>query len=73
MYLKANSDAVSVYDLHVVDHSEIERDLKSDTYFTYWTMSRAGLTQFFESPADAIGPGKFVVYFLFFTNLPPPF
>ena len=58
LYLKANNDAVSVYDLHIVDHSEIERDLKSNSYFTYWTMSRAGLTQFFESPADAIGPGK---------------
>jgi hypothetical protein len=57
LYLKSNSDAVSVYDLHVVDHSEIESDLKSNSYFTYWTMSRAGLTQFFESPADAIGPG----------------
>ena len=76
LYLKSNSDAVSVYDLHVVDHSEIERDLKSNTYFSYWTMSRAGLTQFFESPADALGPGKSVSFLLLsFTYLlcaPPP-
>ena len=56
LYLKADNDAVSVYDLHVVDHSEIVRDQKSGQPGSYWTMSRAGLTQFFHVVPDAIGP-----------------
>ena len=56
LYLKADSGAVSVYDLHVVDHEEIVRDQKSGRAGSYWTMSRAGLTQFFYVVPDAIGP-----------------
>jgi dynein heavy chain len=56
LYLKADNDAVSVYDLHVVDHEEIVRDQKSGRPGSYWTMSRAGLTQFFHVVPDAIGP-----------------
>ena len=56
LYLKGDSDAVSVYDLHVVNHDEVTADGKSGMGGSYWTMSRAGLTQFFHSKPDAIGP-----------------
>mgnify|MGYP006089101487 CR=1 FL=1 len=56
LYLKSDHDAVSVYDLHVVDHEEIVKDQKSGLPGSYWTMSRAGLTQFFHVVPDAIGP-----------------
>jgi len=56
LYLKSDHDAVSVYDLHVVDHEEIVKDQKTGLAGSYWTMSRAGLTQFFHTVVGAVGP-----------------
>ncbi len=61
LYLKADAGAVSVYDLHQVDHDEIVADKNSGKHTSYWTMSRAGLTQFFQSPEDATGPGTCLI------------